>query len=185
MLRRVALVRTDVSEEPSASVIRVKRIGELRKTLAATSNRKESHGVTSPKTEFFSCWIVDIFRRFWGEDGSVVYDCWRSSPMQLFSGPNPEGLLTVLYYLIITNQTGTSQLHSPRLIWPSYGPRLWVTFSLPPSTYRPPAKKLEPPPRWWLSSLELLRKVNCHLLSCNSVRLHTKSDNPISQWKSF
>jgi hypothetical protein len=39
MLRRVALVRTDVSEEPSASFIRVTRIGELGMTLAATSNR--------------------------------------------------------------------------------------------------------------------------------------------------
>jgi hypothetical protein len=39
MLRRVALVRTDVSEEPSASFIRVTRIGELGTTLAATSNR--------------------------------------------------------------------------------------------------------------------------------------------------
>jgi hypothetical protein len=40
MLRRVALVRTDVSEEPSASIIRVTRIGELGTTLAATSNRR-------------------------------------------------------------------------------------------------------------------------------------------------
>jgi hypothetical protein len=38
MLRRVALVRTDVSEELSTSIIRVKRIGELG-TLAVTSNR--------------------------------------------------------------------------------------------------------------------------------------------------
>jgi hypothetical protein len=37
MLRRVALVRTDVSEEPSAS-IKVTRIGELGTTLAGTSN---------------------------------------------------------------------------------------------------------------------------------------------------
>jgi hypothetical protein len=37
MLRRVALVRTDVSEELSASIIRVTRIGELV-TLAVTSN---------------------------------------------------------------------------------------------------------------------------------------------------
>jgi hypothetical protein len=37
MLRRVALVRTDVSEELDAS-IRVTRIGELGTTLAATSN---------------------------------------------------------------------------------------------------------------------------------------------------
>jgi hypothetical protein len=40
MLRGVALVRTDVSEEPSASFIRVTRIGELGTTLAATSNRR-------------------------------------------------------------------------------------------------------------------------------------------------
>jgi hypothetical protein len=38
-LRRVALVRADVSEEPSASFIRVTRIGELGTTLAVTSNR--------------------------------------------------------------------------------------------------------------------------------------------------
>jgi hypothetical protein len=37
MLHRVALVRTDVSEEPSASIIRVTRIGELG-TLAVTSS---------------------------------------------------------------------------------------------------------------------------------------------------
>jgi hypothetical protein len=40
MLRRVALVRTDVSEEPSASFIRVTRIGELGTTQAASSNRR-------------------------------------------------------------------------------------------------------------------------------------------------
>jgi hypothetical protein len=37
MLRRVALVRTDISEEPSVSIIRVTRIGELSTTLAVTS----------------------------------------------------------------------------------------------------------------------------------------------------
>jgi hypothetical protein len=40
MLRRVAVVRTDVSEELSASFIRVTRIGELETTLAASSNRR-------------------------------------------------------------------------------------------------------------------------------------------------
>jgi hypothetical protein len=38
MLLRVALVWTDVSEEPSASFIRATRIGELGTTLAVTSN---------------------------------------------------------------------------------------------------------------------------------------------------
>jgi hypothetical protein len=40
MLRRVALVRTDVLEELSASFISVTRIGELGTTLAVTSNRR-------------------------------------------------------------------------------------------------------------------------------------------------
>jgi hypothetical protein len=34
-----SLVRTDVSEELSVSLIKVARIGELRTTLAVTSNR--------------------------------------------------------------------------------------------------------------------------------------------------
>jgi hypothetical protein len=43
MLSRVALVRTDVSEELSASFIRVTRIGELGTTVAVTSNRRKLH----------------------------------------------------------------------------------------------------------------------------------------------
>jgi hypothetical protein len=41
MLRRVALVGTDVSEEINTSFIRVKRIGELGTSLAVTSNRRK------------------------------------------------------------------------------------------------------------------------------------------------
>jgi hypothetical protein len=40
MLRRVAIVKTDVSEELSASIIRVARIGELGATLVVTSIRR-------------------------------------------------------------------------------------------------------------------------------------------------
>jgi hypothetical protein len=40
MLRRVAFVRTDVSEELSASFIRVTIIGEVGTTLTVTSNRR-------------------------------------------------------------------------------------------------------------------------------------------------
>jgi hypothetical protein len=40
MLRLVALVSTDVSEELSASFIRVTGIGELGITLAVTSHRR-------------------------------------------------------------------------------------------------------------------------------------------------
>jgi hypothetical protein len=38
MLRRVAPVRTDVSEERIASIMRMTRIGEQGTTLAVTSN---------------------------------------------------------------------------------------------------------------------------------------------------
>jgi hypothetical protein len=39
MLRRVALVRSEGSEERSASIIRVTRVGELGRTLPVTSER--------------------------------------------------------------------------------------------------------------------------------------------------
>jgi hypothetical protein len=53
MLRRVALVRIDVSKE-RITIIRMTRIDELETTLAVTSNRstQEPHGVTSQKTAF-------------------------------------------------------------------------------------------------------------------------------------
>jgi hypothetical protein len=54
MLRRVALVRTDVSE-PSASFIRVTRIGELGTSQAATSNRRTLRRNT---WDFFAAWVV-------------------------------------------------------------------------------------------------------------------------------
>jgi hypothetical protein len=41
ILRRMAVVRTDVSEEYSASIIRVTRIGELGTELAITSIRRK------------------------------------------------------------------------------------------------------------------------------------------------
>jgi hypothetical protein len=46
MLRRVALVRTDVSEERSASFIRVARISELGTRLAVDSCHPEERGAT-------------------------------------------------------------------------------------------------------------------------------------------
>jgi hypothetical protein len=46
MLRRVALVRTDVSEELNASFFRVTRIGEIGTTPAVTSNRRSPRSNT-------------------------------------------------------------------------------------------------------------------------------------------
>jgi hypothetical protein len=65
MLGRVAVIRTDVSEEGIASIIRVTGIADLGTMLAVTSNRstlryvpskrqflQEPHCVTSQKTAF-------------------------------------------------------------------------------------------------------------------------------------
>jgi hypothetical protein len=43
MLRRVALERTDVSEEPSASFIMMTIIGELGTTLAVTTHAAKKY----------------------------------------------------------------------------------------------------------------------------------------------
>jgi hypothetical protein len=70
-LRRLTLVRTDVSEDPSASFIRVTRICELGTTLAATINRRtlrrntKSHGVTSQKTPSYQyLFLEDVTEMF-------------------------------------------------------------------------------------------------------------------------
>jgi hypothetical protein len=44
-LCHVAFIRTDVSKERSASIIRVTRIGELGTAVAVTSNRRTLHGI--------------------------------------------------------------------------------------------------------------------------------------------
>jgi hypothetical protein len=58
MLRRVALVRTDVSEEFSDFFIRVTRIGELGTTLAVTSSpilvQPDEGGANFPETSILT-----------------------------------------------------------------------------------------------------------------------------------
>jgi hypothetical protein len=63
MLRRVALVRTDVSEEPGASFIRVIRIGELVTTLAVTSNRPKLPILVTLKMEALNSYETSALTR--------------------------------------------------------------------------------------------------------------------------
>jgi hypothetical protein len=82
MLRHEALVRTDVSEEFSASIIRLRRIDELG-TLAVTSTLRmlqrntKKYGVTSQKTPFFFCFLlpvsVNIYDTLWHHIPGDVY----------------------------------------------------------------------------------------------------------------
>jgi hypothetical protein len=60
MLRRVALVIIDVSEELSASFIRVTRIGELGTTLAVASNRRTHVFIRSVRRLLVTASVVPI-----------------------------------------------------------------------------------------------------------------------------
>jgi hypothetical protein len=65
MLCRVALLRTDVSEEIRASNIRITRIGELGTTLAIESDWR-THGVSLLRNQFPKhCYLYKI----WGFHG--------------------------------------------------------------------------------------------------------------------
>jgi hypothetical protein len=60
MLRRLELVRTDVSEELSASFIRVTRIGELGKTQAVTCNRRVLHSSKCSASPLFQFYCLSL-----------------------------------------------------------------------------------------------------------------------------
>jgi hypothetical protein len=66
MLRCVALVRTDVSEETSACFIRVTRIGELGTTLVVSSNRRTLLRYTKGERKLE--WHSEL-RMHWGGEG--------------------------------------------------------------------------------------------------------------------
>jgi hypothetical protein len=57
LLRRVTLVRNDVSEDPGASFIRVTKIGELGTTQAATSNRRT---LRRNSWYFFAAYVLSL-----------------------------------------------------------------------------------------------------------------------------
>jgi hypothetical protein len=61
-----------------------------------------------PKSRFLFlsdiCAFVDVGRLSDSrEDGSVVYNCCRSSPAQSFSGPSPAGLMTIFFNIRLKN----------------------------------------------------------------------------------
>jgi hypothetical protein len=58
LLHHVALVRTEVSEELSASFIRLTRIGELGTTFVVTSNRRSVRLLIVTKSVFHSSPIL-------------------------------------------------------------------------------------------------------------------------------
>jgi hypothetical protein len=105
-----------------------------------------------PKTSFLllsdSFGLFDMRRPPRREDGSIVYNCYRSSPAQSFSGPSPAGLMTIFYCLgFETPQTRRARspcLYPPGKGWPRYTPRHWVPFLSPPTTRRAKVEVFQP-----------------------------------------
>jgi hypothetical protein len=84
MLRRVVLVRTDVSEEPGSSFIRIARIGEIGTTQAATSNRRTLRRNT--KCDRKLEWNSELWIPLGGgrEDSNLVFNGPRQSEVPSF-----------------------------------------------------------------------------------------------------
>jgi hypothetical protein len=84
MLCHVALVRIDVSEELSASFIRVIKIGELGTTLAVTSNRRmlQRNTISSQSASVASyCWRCSYFTDSCSSETSVLTRAtWHNIP---------------------------------------------------------------------------------------------------------
>jgi hypothetical protein len=78
MLRCVALVRTDVSEELSGSIIRMTRIGELETTLAVTSILPSSPILVTLMKEALSFSVTSVLttatRRNIPEDAILLHN---------------------------------------------------------------------------------------------------------------
>jgi hypothetical protein len=89
-----------------------------------------------------------VARSLWRENGSAIYNCGWASPAQSFSGPSPRGLVTIFYCLRFetppTWRARSPYLYPPGTGWPSYTPRHWVPFSLPPTTCRATVEVFEP-----------------------------------------
>jgi hypothetical protein len=93
MLRRVTLVRTDVSEERSASIMRVTRIGELETTLAVTSNRRTQRKNAKKYEKYkYNFYFFRSVRRFLVTAKGVVLSLPILVPPKRLSLQEPHGV---------------------------------------------------------------------------------------------
>jgi hypothetical protein len=85
--------------------------------------------------------IVVMYHRLWREDGSIIYNCCWPLSAQLFSGPSPAGLMTVLtvWKLRLPQPGGLG----PRIYIPQVRGD-WVPFSSLPTTRRATVVVFEP-----------------------------------------
>jgi hypothetical protein len=165
ILRRVALIRTDVSEERSASIMRVTRIGELWTTLAVTGNRR---------TYFFAACIgcqlrltVFIVHRFLSTWWWRRYDPPTRPFLQVPHGVISEyGILRVTICWTVYNNTGYDKrfnvsAHDTLCNPVTYGALCYAILS---------ACRSEEPISRDLQMFQYCYKSNMQHVSCSSIR---------------
>jgi hypothetical protein len=93
-LRRVAVVRTDVSEERSASIIRVTRIGELGTILAVTSNRR----TLRRNLKFYTAISSHTHLLFYSSAENCQLYCYPHKSLSWFSHPKTHLLTSIAVF---------------------------------------------------------------------------------------
>jgi hypothetical protein len=141
MLRRAALVRTDVSEERIGKIIRVARNGQLGTTLAVTSNRSTLR-ITVPSSRIFVTLMIEAIRS--SETSVLTRPTRRSYPRRRHS--SRPGVIYGWYVALFHAGICLSSGMKTQEEWWLCGSRLpvcylWNTCSsaqLSPAQHRPP-----------------------------------------------